>query len=365
MPATNLVELCRQFLTPDTIGAMSSNLHLDPHAVEAAADGAVPALLASLGAAVGRPGGDRQLADAMAQVPQVAMDDPARYVERAEEGAFGDNGSNPLSGLLSSRTQESLAHAIGQYAHIGDGESKKLLGVIGPAVLGVLGRQRLSSGLDAIGLADLLSSQRRKIAGAIPPGLAQEMNASGLGDALKDRPRTGPVGVAGHTAEPRTARVSTAKAAPARRPNAWMYWLLGLAVLAAIAFWAIGNSVNREVTPAAVESGALLVGGVNLGDEVSDTMSTLRTTLGGVTDEAAARAAVPDLREATTQLENVGALAQQLSPDERRQLAAVVSSSTPAIEREFERILAMPGAGDVMRPSIEGIRTRLESLASA
>jgi hypothetical protein len=239
--------------------------------------------------------------------------------------------------------------------------------MIGPAVLGMLGRQRLSSGLDAIGLADLLSSQRRKIAGAIPQGLAEEMNASGLGDALKDRPYAQPVGGARTAAGPRVTRATTtttgAKAAPRRASNAWLYWLLGLAALAALAFWAIGNSVNREVRPAAVESESLVVGGVNLRNEVDTAVDSLRTTLGGITDEASARAALPDLRNVTTQLENVSTLARQLPADGRRELASVTSGSLPAIEREFDRILGMPGVAGVVRPVIEGLRTRMRSLA--
>jgi hypothetical protein len=395
MAATNLVEVCKQFLTPDTIGAMSSSLHLDPHAVENAAEGAVPALLASMGAAVGRPGGDRQLADAMAQVPQGSVDD--MIYSAAQRGGFGTNGSNPLSGLLSSRTQDSLAHAVGQYAHIGDGDSKKLLGMLGPAVLGMLGRQRMASGLDAIGLADLLSSQRRKIADAIPQGLADQMSASGLGDALRDRPRVaasstttagaGPAGAAQRvtrTATSTTTHTTTPRPTPRRQSNAWLWWLLGLAALAAIAFYSIGNRANRAVrapapatqqaphattTPpvatAPATADSLVVGGVNLGDEVTTSLNDVRSTMSRITDEASAQAALPALRDATAKLDNISTLSRQLSPGAHQQLAQSVNSAMPAVQRDFDRVLAIPGVSPIVQPVVDGLRTRITSLGSS
>jgi hypothetical protein len=238
----------------------------------------------------------------------------------------------------------------------------------------MLGRQRMASGLDAIGLADLLSSQRRKIADSIPQGLADQMSASGLGDALRDRPRmaatttTGP----GPTAAQRVSRqagttTTTTRPTQRRASNSWLYWLLGLAALAAIAFYAIGNRAEREVTP--TTTGAVTdpftVGGVNVRDEVTASMDNVQMTLSGITDEASARAALPVLRTATTQLENAGSLARQLPPESRSQIADTVSNSLPAVEREFDRLLAMPGVDNVVRPAIEGLRSRMQSLASA
>ena len=47
-------------------------------------------------------------------------------------------------------------------------DSKSLMGLLAPVVMGVLGQQRRTSGLDATGLARLLTSQKDNIASAIP-----------------------------------------------------------------------------------------------------------------------------------------------------------------------------------------------------
>jgi hypothetical protein len=65
-----------------------------------------------------------------------------------------------------------MAQTIGKFAGVGEGASKSMLGMLGPVVLGALGQQQRSAGLDANGLMSLLTSQKDQIAAAIPSGLA-------------------------------------------------------------------------------------------------------------------------------------------------------------------------------------------------
>ena len=61
-----------------------------------------------------------------------------------------------------------------------EGTSKSMLSMLGPVVLGALGQQQRSTGLDASGLVSLLTSQKDQIAAAIPSGLAGQLSAAGL-----------------------------------------------------------------------------------------------------------------------------------------------------------------------------------------
>jgi hypothetical protein len=49
------------------------------------------------------------------------------------------------------------------------------LGLLGPIVLGVLGQQQRSSGLDASGLAKLLASQKDNVLAALPSEFSREV----------------------------------------------------------------------------------------------------------------------------------------------------------------------------------------------
>src|SRR4029079_13026632 len=72
--------------------------------------------------------------------------------------------------------------SIGKFSGMGDGMTKSLLGMLGPVVVGTLGPQQRKDSLDATELESLLISQKDQIAAAIPPGLADHLNATGLLD---------------------------------------------------------------------------------------------------------------------------------------------------------------------------------------
>jgi hypothetical protein len=394
--ATNLISLVTQLLTPDVIAKMASALGLDRTIAQKAIGAVIPALLACLGNAVSKPGGERQLGNAIAQQPGGALDGLIKIItgsgqkSLAEQKSLVESGSSLLSGLLGGSTQDSLTRAIGRYAGISEGTSKSLLGMLGPVVLDTLGQQQRSAGLDTGGLANLLTTQRQQIVGAMPPGLAEQMNVGGLMDALEDRVRGGTASAAasriGSAPAATIARASQAASEVRRAPAQWPYWVLGLAALSGLG-WLLFNWGGQRVAeqprpttvteqpPAAVAvqpretvgvgAANLIVGGVNLADQVNSSIGALRTTLGGMTDAASAQAALPKLREVMGQLDRVNALSAQLPAESRKALATLIAAAMPTINSAIEKILATPGVGEVARPAISDLRTRLDTLARA
>ncbi len=67
---TNLVSIIMKFLTPEVIARLASALGLDRAIAQKAITAAIPTILAYLGNAVTKPGGERQLANALAQQPR-------------------------------------------------------------------------------------------------------------------------------------------------------------------------------------------------------------------------------------------------------------------------------------------------------
>lgn len=381
--ATNLISLVTQFLTPDVIARIASALGLDRTIAQKAIGAAVPALLAFLGNAVAKPGGERQLANAMAQQPLGPLDIVKNIVGGSEQKSLVERGSNMLSGLLGGSTQDALTQAVGKFAGIGEGTSKSLLGMLGPMVLGVLGQHQRDTGLDVGSLANLLASQKQQFAGAIPPGFADQMRVGGLMDTLQGSLRSGAAagsdgaGRIGRTSDAAIARASQAASAARSSPAPWLYWVLALAVLAGLAWLFLGNWGGERVAergqPTSEQGRAtvglgtanLTVDGVNLAEQANSSISTLRTTLAGITDAASAQAALPKLRDVTVQLDKVNALSPQLPAESRRALATMIASAMPAINSLIDKILAIPGVGDVARPAINELRAKLEPLARA
>jgi hypothetical protein len=189
--ATNLVSVVMQFLTPDMIAKIASALGLDRSVAQKAIGGAVPAILSSLADVAATPNGARQLTNMVTQQPPGSLESFKSLLGGSGQSTLAETGSSMLSGLFGGGAMDTTAQTIGKFAGVGEGTGKSLLGMLGPVILGALGQQQRSAGLDASGLASLLVSQKDQIAAAIPSGLADQLSAAGLIDKASGRLRSG------------------------------------------------------------------------------------------------------------------------------------------------------------------------------
>jgi len=376
--AANLVSTVMQFLTPDMIAKIASALGVDRSVAQKAAGGAVPALLASLADLASAPNGARQLTNVLAQQQPGALENLKSFIGASGQNTLAETGASMLSGLFGAGTLDTMAQTIGKFAGIDSGSGKSLLGMLGPMVLGALGQQQRSAGLDASGLASLLGSQKEQIAAAIPSGLADQLSSAGLIDRATGSLRSG--AAAASTAGSRIAGASQAAYAPttSAASSQWPYWLAALAVLGGLAWYALAPQGNDKIAeaprPAPVQPTTgtvgmapadLTVGGVNLANQVNSSVGALRSVLPGITDAASAEAALPKLREATAQLNEVGNLATKLSPEGKSALAKLIAAATPTINQMCDKVLTTPGAGGIAKPMIDELRGKLDALSRA
>ena len=106
------------------------------------------------------------------------------------------------------------------------------------------------------------------------------------------------------------------------------------------------------------------VGGLDIGRQVTDSITNLRTTLGGITDAASAQAALPKLQEVTAQIDKVNGVVGQLSAEQRRVLAGLVSPMMLTLNQLFDKVLAIPGVSEVLKPTIDALRAKLAVLTA-
>jgi hypothetical protein len=384
--AANLVSVVMQFLTPDMIAKIASALGLDRSVAQKAIGGAVPAILASLAGVASTPNGARELTNVVAQQQPGSLESFKSLLGGSGQSTLAEAGSSMLSHLFGGEAVDTMAQSIGKFAGVGEGAGKSLLAMLGPVVLGALGQQQRSAGLDAGGLASLLGSQKDQIAAAIPPGLADRLSAAGLIDKASGSLRSGAAAasVAGSritSASDRTiAGASQAASAATRTASTqWPIWLAALAVLGGLAWFALGRQGNEKVAEAprpapmqpattgtvGISPADLTIGGVNLANQVNSSVGTLRSVLPGITDVASAQAALPKLREATAQLNEVSNLAAKLSPEGKSALAKLIAAAMPAINQMCDKVLATPAVGDIAKPAIDELRGRLDALSRA
>jgi hypothetical protein len=380
----SLVSVVMQFLTPDMIAKIASALGLDRSVAQKAIGGAVPALLSSLADLSSTPNGARQLTNAVAQQQPGSLEAIKGLIGSSGQNTLAETGSSLLSGLFGDGTLNTMAQSIGKFAGVDAGSGKAMLGMLGPVILGALGQQQRSAGLDAGGLASLLNAQKGQIAAAIPPGLADHLSAAGLIDSATGGLRSGvaAASAAGSrvvSAAERTASGASqaAYAATSAASPQWPYWLAALVVLGGLAWFALGRPTGHETVaelprPAPAQSATatvgmapadLTVGGTNLANQVNSSVGALRSLLPGITDAASAEAALPKLQETTTQLNEIGKLATKLSPEGKSALAKLIAAATPTINQMCDKVLATPGVGAIAKPSIDELRGSLDTLS--
>jgi hypothetical protein len=176
-------------------------------------------------------------------------------------------------------------------------------------------------------------------------------------------------------------------------PN-WVYWLLPLLVLGGLLWYLLGRPHEerqaRQETPPPVTTQQerqsypqttgqapgqsqqsqtttggqnVVVGGVDVKNALGDSLSDMRTSLQGITDASSAQAALPKLEAAKNQIDRVTSLVGQLSTDQKKALAGVVGTALPMISQLTDRVMGIPGVGDILKPTIDPLKNKLAELA--
>jgi len=366
--ATNLVTLIMQFLTPDMIGRIANTLGVGRNDTATAVDAAVPALLAALTGVAARPGGPQKLANAAKQESGV-LDKFGSMLGGGGQTSLVDRGSQMLSSLLGDRDQNALANAVGKYSGLQTGASSSLLGALAPVVMGAIAQQQ-GGRVDAGSIANLLTNQKDSTAAALPSGFSRLLGGTDLFEPLGDTVRRttaagGEAARAAAAAVARTAGDTRRSAQAAASSTNWLMWaILGLAI-AALLFYLLGRPGEQVVQQGVTTAQNITVAGMNVGRQVTDTVAGLRTTLNGITDPVSAQAALPQLREATAQLDKVTGVLGQLSTSQRAVIAGLVNPVMPTLNQLFDRVLVIPGVADIIKPTTEALRVKLTALTAA
>ena len=243
-----------------------------------------------------------------------------------------------------------------------------IIGLVAPIVMNGIRQQ--AGRLDASKITDLLSSQKNLIAAAVPAGLAGMLSNS---DVLSDVQSTGSSAAARSNRAAKTSRFGLRGAAdpsaPARSEMNRLAWVIPLALVLGGLWYFLGDRKDNQptiptaqtttTTTAATSTGAI----PNSSAEVTTAIASLRTTLQGTTDGASAKAALPRLQEADGLLNAVNDRVAGLSPDQRKAVAAPVATTMATLTELIDKVLAIPGVAEIVKPVIDPIKTKLEAIA--
>jgi hypothetical protein len=396
--STNLVSSIAQYLSSDVVARTATSLGLDRVIVQKGMNAGAPALLAALSSLVAKPGGAEKLNSAVAQQDRGILSSLAKIVGSSDEAALINSGTDALRSLLGTNTASSLVDAVGKYAGGSQHAIRNLMGLLGPVVMAVLGQQR--RGLDSSALRSLLASQNDNIATALPADLSKYLRGTGILDTITSNLEEAYREASGHLYE-RIER-PPGMGQPAKHTSWWSWVLPALALFAvgAIAWRLLSGPHPREValTPAPetkmatlesvqtpptlaptsvinagqVDAAAVFtplqgikVGNIDIGALATSAIIGLRSSLETITDEATARSSAPKLASSVAEFEQLAGLTNQLSPEARRTLADAIVASRPSLDQLLDKALAIPGVGPVINPTVDSLRSKLDTLATA
>lgn len=397
--AGNLVSYLMTFLTPDTVARIATALGLDSDKAQRGVAAAVPAILAGLAGVASQPGGAGKIADAARQQSGV-LDNLGSLLSGDSSATLAQSGSQLLASLLGGNAG-ALAGAVGSYTGLGQNAGGSLLGMLAPLVIGGVAK-KLGADVSPDSISALFDREKDNIAAAMPAGLKGLLGGTGLlGGLGSSAAASGSDAAARAAASARSAAHDTAATATAATRSNWLYWLLGALALLVVFYYLFGRPAEQAVeqtapapetetapeapsdtaepaapaeTPAAPETQtqtqpatpaapSLEVGGVDLGAQVSDAIASLEGTLNGVTDAASAQAAAPQLQMAIESIDGVSGMLGQLSEEQKAALSAMVKPGITSLDALFDKVLAIPGVSDVLKPTIDAIRAKLGALA--
>lgn len=369
----DIVEAVTRIFGAPTIERLAAALGVTPAVADRLVTGSVPSLLASILGKTREPGGARLLASVLERQPANLTDIVVEAIGTPRQQGVIDDGISGIGTLLGSSSVGQIAGVLSKFGATGIGNARNALGLVMPAILGVLGREQTARKLDASGLANLLGGQHQAISAAIPPSLRPLLDDTGLldeFDAAASASASAARADAGHAARVRDASDYIIRPSPGSEFS-WPSWIAAIAA-ASVMWWSVfGDRVMAFVTgvpPPSVSRlvGAperLMIGTTDLGAETTGTLAMLDGVLTGIRGDVTARLSLPKLNELVASLERLRNLSGQLTPDRRRQFSALVASRTGELTAAISAAEAAPGAAPIVRPAVDQLRARLAALA--
>ena len=187
---SSLVNMLFEQLGGDATRQISRNVGADEDSVSKAVSGALPVLLGALQRNAGNSEGAQSLAGALDRDHDGSiLDDIAGFLGQNDTGS----GEGILRHALGQR-QPAVEAGLGRMSGLDADSIGKILSMLAPLVMGMLGREQRSQGLDISGLTGFLGAENEAVGRAAPDAMGfvgQLLDTDGDGDITDDLGKLG------------------------------------------------------------------------------------------------------------------------------------------------------------------------------
>jgi len=297
-----------------------------------------------------------------------------------------------LNSLLGGDMVSSIVSAISRHTNMGAVGVRKLLAFVMPMVVGAVANKFRGQAVTPQAISGFFSNQMPEFSRSLPsgfslssiPGLSRAMaTVQGVTDSVEGPGRTATQHARQQAKVFSREPVGASHGSTAR----WILPMVAVALLAFLAwnFFERSNSnksapvttttpVARETTLPPVTTAprnttgdkeTILTGynpeSAELSNKLSAAYKEANSIIAGVTDVISAEAAVPRLREVNEQIDTLSERWEQLPEASRMSIYSVTTRELPEMQQEKDRVLAIPGVADVLRPVLNDTVTKLSN----
>ena len=117
--------------------------------------------------------------------------------------------------------------------------------------------------------------------------------------------------------------------------------------------------ISADTPPVAKEATAALPDATKLGSDLGSVFTSATQSLTGVKDAATAETALPKLKDLVTQLEGYKGLWDKLPDAGKATVARIVTDHIGPLKELVNKVLAIAGAGDKLKPILETLIAKL------
>jgi Bacterial protein of unknown function (DUF937) len=334
----SLVSEIMRYATPVLVERVAAAIGINSSLARMALTYAVPAILSAFASKASTPAGASALLGAVQKADPNLLGSLEGMLGGAGKDQFLKSGSAGLSSLLGQGGIDSIVGGLAKNAGIGSGAAAALLPIVGQMALGGLAKS--AGGLDASGLANMLSSQKGSFEAAIPTAAREAVRSAAAPEAA------GGMGLA--------------------------KWLIPLAAVLA-AGWYFMNSSPTPVTttepakPVAESTAAtpagIVIDGVDVSGTLTKTFGDLTGAITGITDAATATASLPKLDAAGKAVDSIAAVATKFTGEQKTAVGALITAAMPALRAAADKALAINGVGAIAKPVVDALFAKIEGLA--
>ncbi len=336
----NITDLIKDQLSDQVTGQLGSLLGGSDTQNGSAIASAIPGLLSGLMNSGSSSSGADSLFNAINDQDDSILDNLGGLLGGSGQSSMMSAGSSVLGSLLGGNGLGSLVSSIAGFSGAGKGPVKSLLGLLAPIIFGVIKRKLMGGGGFNVGsLMDMFKGQKDNIAASVPTGFQLNDFSSNATETVRETANT--------------------VQQSANEGKSLIGKLLPLALLIGAALLAY-NFFMKDKGSEAVNSATTSVTQSNdIGKEVTSVFGSLTGSLGSITDVDSAKAALPQIGEATNKLGNIAGMLDKLPAAAQGPIKSAIANSITPLKALIDKVGAIPGVGAVIKPAIEGLAAKL------